>query len=75
MAVGMTTDDDFVTLICPPGAQDAPISEGTTAYTPFPETPGDPRSRWLVCVPQGVAMHLCWNAGFRVLEEKIATMR
>jgi hypothetical protein len=49
-------DADTVVLVCPSGAQDAPISEGTVSFTPFPEDPGNPHSRWLVKVPRLVAL-------------------
>jgi hypothetical protein len=59
---------DTVILVCPPGAQDGAISEGTTQYFPYREDHTDPHSRWLVDVPREAARHFCWNAGFRVLE-------
>jgi hypothetical protein len=63
----MASEDDWVTLVCPPGAQDAPISEGTRSYAPYREDHLDEHSRWLVRVPRQVAARLCWNAGFYVL--------
>jgi hypothetical protein len=55
---------DYVVLICPTGAADAPMSHGDRAYPGFPETPGDPRSRWLVRVPRHVSVHFCRVGGF-----------
>jgi hypothetical protein len=59
---------DLIVLICPPGAADAPISHGSVAYTPWPEEPGNPRSRYLVRVPRYAAYHLCRVGGFVPLE-------
>jgi hypothetical protein len=56
--------EDTVILVCPPGAADAAISEGETAYPPYRENTHDPHSKWLVEVPREVAQRLCWNAGF-----------
>jgi hypothetical protein len=61
--------DGFVTLIAPPGAQDAPVSFGATGYQCFPETPGDPRSRWLVRVPAYTVQHFLGVGGFVVLPD------
>jgi hypothetical protein len=41
---------DLVVLICPAGAESAPISHGDRNWPAYPETPGDPHSRWLVGV-------------------------
>lgn len=59
---------DYVVLICPAGAADAPISHGARAYPAYPETPGDPHSRWLVRVPRDVSVHFCRVGGFVPLE-------
>jgi hypothetical protein len=56
--------EDTVILVCPPGAADAAISEGDTAYWAYRENTHDPHARWLVEVPREVARRLCWNAGF-----------
>jgi hypothetical protein len=65
----MAEDGDWVVLVCPPGAADAPISEGDKAYWAYREDHLNEHSRWLVRVPRNVARHLCWNAGFYVLSE------
>jgi hypothetical protein len=62
----MSASDDLVTLVCPPGAELAPISHGDGAFTPWREH-GD-HGIWLVRVPREVARHFCWNGGFRVFE-------
>jgi hypothetical protein len=59
--------DGWLTLVCPPGAQDGKISEGAEEFVPYRENHLNPSSRWLVRVPRHVAQHLCWNAGFYVL--------
>ena len=52
-------------LVVPPGAEDAPISHGTTTYRPYRADHIDPdNSLWLVDVPPEVAVHLMHNAGF-----------
>jgi hypothetical protein len=55
---------DYVILICPPGAESAPISHGAQSYHCWREDHRDAASRWLVAVPLEVARHLTWNAGF-----------
>jgi hypothetical protein len=57
----------LVTLICPPGAETAPISHGALAWEAYRES-GPGRGRWLVDVPGEVAHFLCWNGGFAPLD-------
>jgi hypothetical protein len=57
----MTDGDGFVTLVCPPGSWDAPISQGTVAYEPWHDHAS---GKWLVRVPEDAAQHVCFNAGF-----------
>jgi hypothetical protein len=59
---------DLVVLVCPAGAETAPVSQGSVGYQAYPETPGDPRTRWLVQVPRYVAVHFCRVGGFVPLE-------
>ena len=54
-------DDGFVTLVCPAGAWDAPISQGAVAYEPWHD---QKTGLHLVRVPEEAARHFCWNAGF-----------
>jgi hypothetical protein len=61
---------EIVTLICPMGAADAPISHGTVSYAPYREDHTDARSRWLVAVPRHVAAPLLKIGGFCELERK-----
>jgi hypothetical protein len=58
----------LVTLICPPGAESAPISHGPTAYWAYPEVPGSGNGRFLVRVPKYVSFHLLRVGGFTLLE-------
>jgi hypothetical protein len=56
------SDDNCVTLLCPEGAETAPISHGPIAFEPY-------RQNWrsgpfLVDVPPEVARHLCYRGGF-----------
>jgi hypothetical protein len=52
--------DDLVVLVCPSGAEQAPISEGTTGYEAFHAA-----GCWLVAVPAAAAGHFCGGvAGF-----------
>jgi hypothetical protein len=51
-------------LVCPPGAEAAPISHGTTAYVPYRADHTNPSSLWLVEVPPEVGQHLMHNGGF-----------
>ena len=59
-----------ITLVCPPGAADAPISHGTKQYHPFLADHTDPNSLWLVDVPPEVARHLLHNGGFYPCPER-----
>ncbi|HEU0216455.1 MAG TPA: hypothetical protein VFQ90_07335 [Stellaceae bacterium] len=54
---------ELVTLICPPGAQDAAISHGDAAFWAYREHGRD--GLWLVDVPREAAVHLCRVGGFR----------
>jgi hypothetical protein len=56
--------DDWVTLVCPPGAELAPISHGDRCYEPYREDIHK-HSRWLVEVPKHVAIHLSGSAALR----------
>lgn len=51
-----------VTLICPPGAADAPISYGEVAFVPYRQH--GRRGRWLVDVPIEAAIPLTDRGGF-----------
>ena len=44
----MTGPDDWVIMVCPPGAETAPISHGDREFLPYREDHTDPYSRWLV---------------------------
>lgn len=46
-----------VTLICPPGAADAPISHGAVSYRAYLADHRDPQSAWLVDVPREATAH------------------
>ena len=51
--------EDWVTLVCPLGAQDGKILHGDRCFEPYREDIENPRSRWLVKVPRGdVSFHL-----------------
>jgi hypothetical protein len=58
----------FLRLVCPPGAEQAPISYGEFGYEAFRERSGDRGSKWLCDVPAEAARHLCWNGGFRLYD-------
>lgn len=60
--------DDWMVLVCPPGAEAGKISHGDVAYEPYREDIEDPRARWLVKVPRHVSFHLCRVGGFAPLE-------
>ena len=64
----MTGPEDWVILVCPPGAETAPISHGDREFLPYREVHTDPHSRWLVVVPKEAAIHFCRTGGFRLLE-------
>ena len=57
--------DDTVTLICPPGAELAPISHGDKAFEPYCEF--GRTGRWLVDVPREAAAGLL-HGGFAVYQ-------
>jgi hypothetical protein len=59
---------DYVVLICPPGAETAPISHGPVGYQAYPEEPGNAHSRWLVKVPRHVSFYLREKGGFWPLD-------
>ena len=52
---------DEVVLVCPQGAEQALISDGTVGYEAFRSHKA---GKWLVVVPEEVARRLCWNTGF-----------
>jgi hypothetical protein len=58
----------LVTLLCPPGAADAPISHGTVGYEAYRGRLPDGERCWLVDVPAEVAQSLI-RAGFKLLNE------
>ena len=58
--------DALITLVCPPGAESAPISHGETAYRAYRVHKAS--DVWLVDVPLAVARRLMWNGGFYVYE-------
>jgi hypothetical protein len=60
------SEDQLVTLLCPQGAEQAPISHGTTAYWAFREH-GEP-GPWIVRVSREAATYLCRNGGFVPIE-------
>ena len=62
---------DSVTLVCPPGAPDYPISHITTKYRPYLADPNDEASDWLVDVPREAADHLLHKGGFRMTQVHI----
>jgi hypothetical protein len=51
--------EDFVTLVCPPGAQSAPISHGDKGYEAYRADRRDPSLAWLVDCPRSVADWFC----------------
>lgn len=53
----------WIVLICPAGAELAPISHGDRCYEPYGEDIHR-HSRWLVEVPRDVAVHRCKIGGF-----------
>jgi hypothetical protein len=59
---------DTMILICPAGAESAPISHGDRAYPAYPEDPGAERTRWLVRVPRHVAVPLLRVGGFELFK-------
>jgi hypothetical protein len=63
--------DGWVTLICPPGAQDGLISHGDRSFHAYRADHTDPQSHWLVDVPEGeVAYHMTRTGGFVRVSEK-----
>jgi hypothetical protein len=67
--------DEMLTLVVPPGAEDAPIAHGLRVFKPYRADPLDPDSGWLVRMPPDVAaQYLHGNTGFYLLEEKIQPM-
>jgi hypothetical protein len=55
-------------LVLPPGASDAAVSHGKEAFPVYREDHTDSGSRWLVEVPDHVAVPLTHNGGFLVYE-------
>jgi len=62
------TQPDFVTLACPPGAENALVSFGDKGWEPYRERAGDRRSRWLVDVSRAVAHHFIGVGGFALAD-------
>jgi hypothetical protein len=62
---------DMVTLTCPPGAHEYPISHGTTNYRAYLADPSDEASDWLVDVPPEVAIHFLHKGGFGLTQVHI----
>jgi hypothetical protein len=68
----MSDETEFVTLICPPGAELAPISHGEVAYEAYRAAghPAAPTSAprgyeiWYVDVPIEAARYFCARGGF-----------
>ena len=60
--------DALITLVCPSGAESAPISHGETAYRAYRVHKAS--DVWLVDVPVDVARYLMWNGGFYPYEAK-----
>jgi hypothetical protein len=58
----------FVTLICPPGAEQATVSFGEFGYRPYMANPQDPQTKWHVDVPVQHAEGFCRTGGFKLLE-------
>jgi hypothetical protein len=54
--------DGWLTLVCPPGAESAPISFGARAYRSYRERKDN--DVWLVDLPQEAAFWLCRKGGF-----------
>lgn len=61
--------DELVTLICPPGAADAPMSHGAVGYRAYLADHRDPQSVWLVDVPREAAPYFL-KAGFRLFDRQ-----
>ena len=62
-------EDDLITLVCPIG-QDThtyPISSHGDEFEPFPETPGDPNSRWLIHAHRAAAAEFLHKGGFALV--------
>ncbi len=56
----------FVTLVCPPGAESAPISHGAEGFEAYREH-GHGGGRWLVDVPIEAVDRLTRVGGFRMI--------
>jgi hypothetical protein len=54
--------DGWLTLRCPPGAENAPVSHGAESFRVYREKKDN--DVWLVDVPKEAAFHLCRNGGF-----------
>ena len=65
--------DVMITLICPPGASDGTIAHGDTQYHAYRANHLDPRSRWLVDLPDHIASHFVVSGlGFWPLDPEVA---
>jgi hypothetical protein len=60
----------FMRLVCPAGAEGAPVSHGEAGYEAFRERGGDRSSKWLVDVPAEAALYFIRGAGFHVFDPK-----
>jgi hypothetical protein len=58
-SLGAVTGD--VVLVCPPGAENGPISHGPVGYEAWHD---HDLKLWLVRVPAAAAVHFCRGAGF-----------
>jgi hypothetical protein len=59
-------EGDFLTLQCPPGAEQGTVSHGGTGYRAYLADHRDPNSAWHVDVPRDIAIHFI-RAGFKLL--------
>jgi hypothetical protein len=63
----LTEDQGFITLLCSPGAELAPISHGARSFEPYREH--GRTGRWVVDVPPEAAGPLVRVGGFRLLDD------
>jgi hypothetical protein len=57
--------EDLLTLVCPPRAEQGPVSDGDVGYRAYLADYRAPVSPWLVDVRCEVAYHIM-RAGFRI---------
>jgi hypothetical protein len=55
-----------VTLLCPPGAEQAPVSHGDVGYRAYLADHRDPLSPWYVDLPRSISDHFL-RAGFKLI--------